>query len=202
MLFPPHLNSNLNNSVPCSTELTLNFDTALMAACAHPATSKYNMANTQGVCAWPTLRTCVLAELRTWCAEIGELPNRAMHLWRWMYYKNWIRSFSDTDGKTNAFSSAFVEKASRLATLDSGLHLQSVHTAADGTRKLLFSIDGGGQEQVETVLIPIVRSKVRSLLVLPLCCPRGCALLAFSRDVALTVLATLSNIRCTVTSDS
>lgn len=32
------------------------------------------------------------------------------------------------------------EKASQVASLDGGLALQSVHTAADGTRKMVFSL--------------------------------------------------------------
>ncbi len=46
------------------------------------------------------------------------------------------------------------------ATLSGGLHLQSVHTAPDGTRKLLSTLagaDAAGSGSVETVLIPVVR---------------------------------------------
>lgn len=45
------------------------------------------------------------------------------------------------------------------ATLSGDLALQSVHTAPDGTRKLLSALpgDAAGAGSVETVLIPVVR---------------------------------------------
>jgi len=46
-----------------------------------------------------------------------------------------------------------------IASVDGGLALEKVHTAADGTRKLIFRLISGGAPgaTVETVLIPIVR---------------------------------------------
>jgi adenine C2-methylase RlmN of 23S rRNA A2503 and tRNA A37 len=48
-------------------------------------------------------------------------------------------------------------------TFDGGIRLQSVHTASDGTRKLLFTLADGSPSDglVETVMIPIVRRQVR-----------------------------------------
>lgn len=48
-----------------------------------------------------------------------------------------------------------------LATVDGGLLLQSIHSAADGTRKMVFQIAHGPAAggQVETVLIPISREQ-------------------------------------------
>lgn len=44
-------------------------------------------------------------------------------------------------------------------TLDGGLRLQTVHTAPDGTRKLLSTLADGlaADGSVETVMIPVVR---------------------------------------------
>ena len=44
-------------------------------------------------------------------------------------------------------------------SLDGGLALETVHTAADGTRKLIFRLISGAAlgATVETVIIPIVR---------------------------------------------
>jgi adenine C2-methylase RlmN of 23S rRNA A2503 and tRNA A37 len=53
-----------------------------------------------------------------------------------------------------------VEKAQQISTCDGGIHLQEVLTSSDGTQKLLFSIDGLEKEQIETVLIPVVRKQV------------------------------------------
>lgn len=90
-------------------------------------------------------------------------PARAMHIWRWLYDDGqWIRKFSDTVGLQNGFSQAFVEKAEQVATCSGGVQLQNVMTSEDGTRKMLFSIDGLHTEQIETVLIPVVRKQVRT----------------------------------------
>lgn len=84
-----------------------------------------------------------------------------MHIWRWLYDDGrWIRQFSDTVGLQNGFSRAFAEKAAHVANCSGGIQLQTVVTSEDGTRKLLFAIDGLQREQIETVLIPVVRKQV------------------------------------------
>lgn len=47
-------------------------------------------------------------------------------------------------------------------TFDGGLRLQTVHTAPDGTRKLLLTLADGSASDglVETVMIPVVRRQV------------------------------------------
>ena len=38
----------------------------------------------------------------------GERPQRAKHLWRWMYYKDhWVRDLEDTHGKQYGFGADF-----------------------------------------------------------------------------------------------
>ena len=61
------------------------------------------------------------------------------------YYDcRWIRELDDAPAPLqNGFSAAFREKLRPLATLDAGLDLQSVTTAADGTRKLVFRLRSG-----------------------------------------------------------
>ncbi len=57
------------------------------------------------------------------------------------------------------------------ASLEGGIQLQSVHTARDGTRKLVFSLLGGEQGgpvgstrgTVETVLIPMTNRSGQNL---------------------------------------
>jgi adenine C2-methylase RlmN of 23S rRNA A2503 and tRNA A37 len=84
-----------------------------------------------------------------------------MHIWRWLYDDGrWIRQFADTVGLQNGFSKAFADKAEQIATCSGAIQLQKVVTSSDGTRKLIFSIDGLEREQIEAVLIPLVRKQV------------------------------------------
>ena len=109
------------------------------------------------------LKCLTLPELEEWCGSIGEEPvNRAIQIWRWMYYdRKWIRSLDDAPAGqvTNGFSAGFRDKVRPLATLDGGLEVVSMHIASDGTRKIVFRLTSGPGVggQVETVLIPIVR---------------------------------------------
>ena len=110
------------------------------------------------------LKNLTLPELDEWCASIGEESpsKRAMHLWRWMYYdRQWLRSLDEAPAGevTNGFSAVFRDKLRNLATLDGGLEVVSVHSAADTTRKIIFRLTAGPAAggQVETVIIPITR---------------------------------------------
>lgn len=107
------------------------------------------------------LKNMTLSELQDWCLSVGERASRAKQIWRFLYADgNWIRSLGDACGIQNGFGQAFVEKMSPIATCSGGLHLQSVHTAGDGTRKLLFSMDDDSSALVETVIIPVIREQV------------------------------------------
>lgn len=94
-----------------------------------------------------SLKNLTLPELEAWCASIGEDgPRRALQLWRFMFYdRRWVRSLDEAavEQVQNGFSRAFREKLGVLATLDAGLALQAVHTAADGTRKMVFRLEQG-----------------------------------------------------------
>jgi hypothetical protein len=88
----------------------------------------------------------------------GEGTKRAHHLWRLMYQDGkWSRTFSDAP-EPHRLSLAAQAKLSSCASLSGGLTLQSVHTARDGTHKLVFAlggVEGGPSGSVETVLIPM-----------------------------------------------
>jgi adenine C2-methylase RlmN of 23S rRNA A2503 and tRNA A37 len=88
----------------------------------------------------------------------GEDAKRAHHLWRLMYQDNkWSRTFADAP-EPHKLSQAAQAKLGGLASLSGGLTLQSVHTARDGTHKLVFAlggVEGGPAGSVETVLIPM-----------------------------------------------
>eukprot|EP00891_Asterochloris_glomerata_P001224 jgi/Astpho2/1224/gw1.00023.18.1_t len=72
----------------------------------------------------------------------------------------WIKRVEDTLAQQGGFSASFIAQLEPIATVDGGLELQRVHSAADGTRKLVFRLTGAGFH-VETVLIPVVRSQGR-----------------------------------------
>ena len=110
------------------------------------------------------LKEMTLQELEDFCEQCGEKRTRALHIWRFMYRDGtWMRRFEDAaaaNGKQNGFGGSFMRNVPHRATCSGGLHLQSVHTARDGTRKLLFATDDDGAAQVETVLIPVIREAV------------------------------------------
>lgn len=128
------------------------------------------------------LKNLTLQELEAWCISIGEDRRRALHVWRWMYYDGyWLADLDDAPATTvqNGFSAAFRDKVRPLATLCGGLRLQSVHAAADGTRKLALTLTAGpgAGGRVEAVLIPIVRSSGgRSRITLCVSSQVGCAM--------------------------
>ncbi|GAX77170.1 hypothetical protein CEUSTIGMA_g4615.t1 [Chlamydomonas eustigma] len=105
------------------------------------------------------LRNLTLQELQEWLISVGERPNRAEQLFRWLYGKNaWIRDISEAKDNGFAFSKVFKEKVITSASLSGGLTLQSVRTAQDGTKKLVFALnqgEGSAMGTVETVLIPM-----------------------------------------------
>ena len=75
-----------------------------------------------------------------------------------MYQDNkWIRSFADGP-ESHRLAAAAQAKLGAVASLSGGLTLQSVHTARDGTHKLVFALnteEGESAGSVETVLIPM-----------------------------------------------
>ncbi|GFR46078.1 hypothetical protein Agub_g7545 [Astrephomene gubernaculifera] len=94
------------------------------------------------------LKNLPLPELEEWCASVGEPPKRARQLYRWLYgNRKWIRSLDEADSDPQAFSAAFKAKVSHSASLSGGLRLRSVHTARDGTRKLVYDLVGGEEEE-------------------------------------------------------
>ena len=59
--------------------------------------------------------------------------------------RQWVRSLEEAgvERVQNGFSRAFRDKVAALATLDAGLRLHSIHSAADGTRKMVFRLAHG-----------------------------------------------------------
>ncbi|GLI63461.1 hypothetical protein VaNZ11_006434 [Volvox africanus] len=118
------------------------------------------------------LKNLTRPELEEWCLGVGEPAKRAKQLYRWLYgTRKWIRNLDEADGDPQAFSAEFKSKVFSGASLEGGLQLQSVHTARDGTRKLVFALLGGEQGgrargthgTVETVLIPMTNRSGENL---------------------------------------
>ncbi|GLC46808.1 hypothetical protein PLESTB_001801100 [Pleodorina starrii] len=118
------------------------------------------------------LKNLTLPELEEWCLSVGESTKRAKQLYRWLYgNRKWIRNLDQADGDPQAFSAAFKSKVASGASLEGGMQLQSVHTARDGTRKLVFALLGGEaggpatatRGTVETVLIPMTNRSGQNL---------------------------------------
>jgi 23S rRNA (adenine2503-C2)-methyltransferase len=107
------------------------------------------------------LKSLTWPQLEGWCAANGERPQRARQLWRWLYHAEggWPNDAEQTLQLQNGLSQQFLETMRGRMTFDGGIRLQSVHTASDGTRKLLFTLADGSPSDglVETVMIPIVR---------------------------------------------
>jgi hypothetical protein len=94
----------------------------------------------------------------------GERPQRVRQLWRWLYHAEggWPNDAEHTVHLQNGLSREFVSTMQSKMTFAGGIRLQSVHTASDGTRKLLSTLADGSPSDglVETVMIPIVRRQV------------------------------------------
>ncbi len=58
---------------------------------------------------WPACCVSTSPRYVTCCVwSTGERPQRAKHLWRWMYFKDhWIRNLDETHGKQNGFGIDF-----------------------------------------------------------------------------------------------
>ncbi|KAG1672219.1 hypothetical protein FOA52_002920 [Chlamydomonas sp. UWO 241] len=114
------------------------------------------------------LKNLSLAEMEAWCVSVGERPSRAPQLFEWMYGRRGeiVRSLGDAikkgPGDEAAFGTAFLAKVDSSASISGGLSLQAVHTALDGTTKLVFALNpdesGRLSGSVETVLIPMTNA--------------------------------------------
>lgn len=74
----------------------------------------------------------------------GEPRSRGLQLWRALYH-GWplLEDLAPTVGTPNGFSAGFVDRLNRVASLDGGMQVESVHTAPDGTQKLACRLTSG-----------------------------------------------------------
>ncbi|MCW5891483.1 MAG: 23S rRNA (adenine(2503)-C(2))-methyltransferase RlmN [bacterium] len=124
-----------------------------------------------------------LADLEAWCAEAGEPPFRARQVLTWVHRKGapGFAAMTDVSRRLRERLGA----AFRLGRLTPS----AVADARDGTRKLLFQLDGEGGRSaaIESVLIPQVERAGGARDRLTLCissqagCGMGCGFCATAR---------------------
>lgn len=97
------------------------------------------------------LKGMTLGELEKWVASaLSEKPFRARQLWRWLYRADKVAGTFD---EMTDLSKTFREKLAEVARVDALSPGTAAPVAADGTRKLTYTLsDGNGA--VESVLIP------------------------------------------------
>lgn len=87
--------------------------------------------------------------------SIGFKKGQALMLWRCLYGNGkWAASVDEMPGLSKEFRDALRGRAELNV-----LSLKDVHTAADGTRKIVFSVESG---TIETVVIPCSAGRGRT----------------------------------------
>ncbi|OWM89636.1 uncharacterized protein LOC116199856 [Punica granatum] len=92
-------------------------------------------------------------ELEKWVQMQGFRPSQAMMLWKRLYGNHiWAHCVDELEGLNKDFKRMLAEYAEFKA-----LSLKGIRTAADGTKKILFSLEDG--LVIETVIIPCDRGR-------------------------------------------
>lgn len=107
-------------------------------------------------------------ELEKWVQSHGYRPGQAMMLWKRMYGNNiWAHHIDELEGLNKDFKKMLNENAEFKA-----LALKEIHTASDGTRKILFTLDDG--LVIETVVIPCDRGRTTVCVSSQVGCAMNC----------------------------
>ena len=89
-------------------------------------------------------------ELESWLVSVGERPQRAAQLFSWMYRRGkLVEDFESMEDVSRKFR----DTLGSIATVEGDLEMESIKTATDGTRKVLYRLKNGGGV-VESVIIP------------------------------------------------
>mmetsp|Transcript_22102 Transcript_22102/g.28626 ORF Transcript_22102/g.28626 Transcript_22102/m.28626 type:complete len:455 (+) Transcript_22102:53-1417(+) len=112
------------------------------------------------------LKNLNLADMREFMQTLGEKEERATQVWKWMYDKDrFIRTFDEAagTGMRDALGKEIRNTLEQVSTVDGGLRLESVASAQDGTKKMIFEVMNGQAKgkSVETVIIPMKGGKVK-----------------------------------------
>ncbi|XP_048440730.1 dual-specificity RNA methyltransferase RlmN isoform X1 [Pyrus x bretschneideri] len=109
-------------------------------------------------------------ELEKWVQSHGYRPGQALMLWKRIYGNGiWAHHSDQLEGLNKDFKKMLSESAEFKA-----LALKQVITAADGTRKILFTLEDG--LVIETVVIPSIASDSRSRNTVCVSSQVGCAM--------------------------
>ncbi|KAG6549465.1 hypothetical protein Mapa_009001 [Marchantia paleacea] len=101
------------------------------------------------------LKNLSYTNLEVWVESIGYKKSQALMLWKYLYGNGkWAATVDDMTGLNKDFKSALKDKAQLEV-----LNVVKVHEAADGTRKIIFAVDGG---TIETVIIPCATGNGRN----------------------------------------
>ncbi|CAM6128826.1 unnamed protein product [Calypogeia fissa] len=128
--------------------------------CNSSAVSQSSEAALLGLIAPHVEEKCILGnlsytDLEAWVESLGFKKGQALMLWRFLYGNGkWAASVDEMSGLSKEFREALLDKAELNV-----LKLKDVHTAADGTRKIVFSVEGGS---IETVVIPCTAGRGRT----------------------------------------
>jgi len=117
------------------------------------------------------LKNMTLKELESYFeSDLGEKAFRARQVWQWLYKPSKLVSSLD---EMHDVSEKLRRRLRDEATVDA-LTLDSVNTAQDGTKKLVFQLSQGGA--VESVIIPATSSSGRKRNTLCISSQLGCAM--------------------------
>ncbi|XP_057415330.1 uncharacterized protein LOC130710176 isoform X2 [Lotus japonicus] len=114
------------------------------------------------------LKGLTYPELEKWVQSHGYRPGQAMMLWKRIYGNNiWANHVDELEGINKDFKKMLSENAKFKA-----LALKEIHTASDGTRKILFTLDDG--LVIETVVIPCDRGRTTVCVSSQVGCAMNC----------------------------
>ncbi|KAF9605003.1 hypothetical protein IFM89_012959 [Coptis chinensis] len=114
------------------------------------------------------LKGMTYTELEKWVQSIGFRPGQAMMLWKQLYgHGIWAHSSDELEGLNKDFRKALSDLAEFKA-----LSLKDILTAADGTRKILFTLDDG--LVIETVVIPCKKGRTTVCVSSQVGCAMNC----------------------------
>lgn len=108
------------------------------------------------------------SELQDWVQSYGYRPGQALMLWKRLYGNNiWAQCIDELEGLNKDFKKLLREHAEFRV-----LSLKDILKAADGTRKILFTLDDG--LVIETVIIPCDRGRTTVCVSSQVGCAMNC----------------------------
>lgn len=114
------------------------------------------------------LKGLTYPEVEKWVQSHGFRPGQALMLWKRLYGNNiWASCYEELEGLNKDFKKMLGEHADFKA-----LSPKNIHTASDGTRKILFTLEDG--LVIETVVIPCERGRTTVCVSSQVGCAMNC----------------------------